>query len=292
MYDQVLKFGAYIVDGLRQYKQPVLIYIPPYAELRGGSWVVVDSTINPLCIEMYADKESRGGVLEPEGTVEIKFRKKDLTKAMRRMDPVYRKLVEQLGSAPPSEKERQDLEGRLRAREELLLPIYHQVAVQFADLHDTPGRMLEKGVVSDVLEWKTARAFLYWRLRRLLLEDQVRQEILRACGELSHVHIQSMLRRWFVETEGAVKAYLWDNNQAVVRWLEQHWQAGDGARSTIRENIKYLKRDSVLKTIRGLVQENPEVAMDCIVYLSQHISPAERAQVAQLLSTLESPAST
>lgn len=59
MYDQVLKFGAYIVDGLRQYQQPVLIYIPPYAELRGGSWVVVDPTINPLCIEMYADKESR-----------------------------------------------------------------------------------------------------------------------------------------------------------------------------------------------------------------------------------------
>ena len=59
MYDQVLKFGAYIVDGLRQYKQPILIYIPPYGELRGGSWVVLDSTINPLCIEMYADKESR-----------------------------------------------------------------------------------------------------------------------------------------------------------------------------------------------------------------------------------------
>lgn len=59
MYEQMLKFGAYIVDGLRQYKQPILTYIPPYAELRGGSWVVLDSTINPLCIEMYADKESR-----------------------------------------------------------------------------------------------------------------------------------------------------------------------------------------------------------------------------------------
>lgn len=59
MYDQVLKFGAYIVDSLRQYKQPIIIYIPPYAELRGGSWVVVDSSINPLYIEMYADKESR-----------------------------------------------------------------------------------------------------------------------------------------------------------------------------------------------------------------------------------------
>lgn len=52
------------------------------------------------------------------------------------------------GSAQLSEQDRRDLEGRLKAREELLLPIYHQVAVQFADLHDTPGRMLEKGVVS------------------------------------------------------------------------------------------------------------------------------------------------
>ncbi|XP_053444554.1 acetyl-CoA carboxylase 2 isoform X1 [Nycticebus coucang] len=292
MYDQVLKFGAYIVDGLRKYTQPILIYIPPYAELRGGSWVVIDATINPLCIEMYADKDSRGGVLEPEGTVEIKFRKKDIIKSMRRLDPVYKKLVEQLGAPELSEKERKDLDGRLKAREDMLLPIYHQVAVQFADLHDTPGRMLEKGVISDILEWKTARTFLYWRLHRLLLEDQVRQEILRSSGQMSHVHIQSMLRRWFVESEGAVKAYLWDNNQVVVRWLEQHWQAEDGPHSIIRENIRCLKHDSVLKTIQGLVQENPEVAMDCVMYLSQHISPAERAQVAHLLSTLESPAST
>ncbi|XP_045152620.1 acetyl-CoA carboxylase 2 [Echinops telfairi] len=292
MYDQVLKFGAYIVDGLRQYKQPILIYIPPFAELRGGSWVVLDSTINPLCIEMYADRESRGGVLEPEGTVEIKFRTKDLVKTIRRIDPTYQKLMEQLGMSDLSDKARKDLESQMKAREDLLLPIYHQVALQFADLHDTPGRMLEKGVISDILDWKTARTFLYWRLRRLLLEDQVRQEVLRASGELSHVHVQSMLRRWFMETEGAVKAYLWDNNEVVVRWLEQHWQVEDGQQSTIRENIKYLKRDSALKSIRSLVQENPEVALDCLIHLSQQVSPAERAQVIHLLTTLESPAST
>ena len=38
-----------------------------------------------------------GGVLEPEGTVEIKFRKKDLVKTMRRVDPVYMGLAEKLG---------------------------------------------------------------------------------------------------------------------------------------------------------------------------------------------------
>lgn len=36
-------------------------------------------------------------MLEPEGTVEIKFRRKDLVKTMRRVDPVYTSLAERLG---------------------------------------------------------------------------------------------------------------------------------------------------------------------------------------------------
>uniref|UniRef100_A0A670JIU8 acetyl-CoA carboxylase n=1 Tax=Podarcis muralis TaxID=64176 RepID=A0A670JIU8_PODMU len=148
MYDQVLKFGAYIVDSLRQFKQPALVYIPPHAELRGGSWVVIDPTINPLHMELYADKESRGGILEAEGTVEIKFRRKELLKTMRRIDATYARIAEQLGSLRLSAEEHKELEKQLKAREDYLLPIFHQVAVQFADLHDTPGRMQEKGVVT------------------------------------------------------------------------------------------------------------------------------------------------
>jgi len=49
-----------IVDALQSYKQPILIYIPPYAELRGGSWVVIDPSINQDQMEMYADPTSRG----------------------------------------------------------------------------------------------------------------------------------------------------------------------------------------------------------------------------------------
>uniref|UniRef100_A0A3B3QW45 acetyl-CoA carboxylase n=1 Tax=Paramormyrops kingsleyae TaxID=1676925 RepID=A0A3B3QW45_9TELE len=291
MYDQVLKFGAYIVDSLREFHQPVLVYIPPHAELRGGSWVVIDPTINPLYMELYADRESRGGVLEPEGTVEIKFRKKDLLKTMRRIDQIYFRLVEQLGSPELPEEERKDLEAKLREREEFLLPIYHQVAVQFVDLHDTPGRMQEKGVITDILDWKNARVFFYWRLRRLLLEEVVKSEILCANKELSDGHIQSMLRRWFVETEGTVKAYLWDNNQVVVEWLEKQLAEDDGMRSAIRENIKYLKRDYALKHIRSLVQANPEVAMDCIIHMSQNITSSQRAKISHLLATMDSTAS-
>ncbi|NWS39599.1 ACACB carboxylase, partial [Probosciger aterrimus] len=172
-------------------------------------------------------------------------------------------------------------------REELLLPMYYQVAVHFADLHDTPGRMQEKGVITDILEWKNARSFLYWRLRRLLLEEVVKAEVLKANSELSHIHIQSMLRRWFMETEGAEKGYLWDTNQVVVEWLEKHMQEDESTQSAIRENIKYLKRDYVLKHIRSLVQTNPEVTMDCIIQIAQHLTPAQKAQVVHVLSTVD-----
>lgn len=115
--------------------------------------------------------------MEAEGTVEIKFRRKDLLKTMRRLDSVYAGLAEQLGkfqSSPCSiilrflrplqyevnalmlrlaspdlpDKQSRELESKLKAREEFLLPIYHQVAVQFVELHDTPGRMQEKGVIT------------------------------------------------------------------------------------------------------------------------------------------------
>jgi hypothetical protein len=52
------------------------------------------------------------------------------------------------GTPELSPTERKELESKLKEREEFLIPIYHQVAVQFADLHDTPGRMQEKGVIN------------------------------------------------------------------------------------------------------------------------------------------------
>ena len=44
----------------------------------------------------YADAGVRGGVLEAEGMVEIKFRKPDLLATMHRIDPVIAKLKARL----------------------------------------------------------------------------------------------------------------------------------------------------------------------------------------------------
>ena len=46
----------------------------------------------------HTDKESRGGVLEPEGTVEIKFKAKDLVRTMARLDSTYSELQGRLKS--------------------------------------------------------------------------------------------------------------------------------------------------------------------------------------------------
>ena len=96
----------------------------------------------------YDDESvSRGGVLEPEGTVEIKFRYKDLSKMMHRLDPTCERIKEKLASPELSRAERIVLDQEMKVREELLMPIYRQAAVLFADLHDTAGRMQEKGVI-------------------------------------------------------------------------------------------------------------------------------------------------
>lgn len=56
--------------------------------------MVVDPTINPEAMEMYADPAARGGVLEPEGTVEIKYRRKKIEETMSRLDPEYIRIKE------------------------------------------------------------------------------------------------------------------------------------------------------------------------------------------------------
>ena len=48
MYNEVLKYGSYIVDALVKYEQPVFVYIPPHGELRGGSWVC-----HSICLHVY-----------------------------------------------------------------------------------------------------------------------------------------------------------------------------------------------------------------------------------------------
>jgi hypothetical protein len=68
-------------------------------DLRRYTWVVIDSSINPEQMEFYASDASRGGVLEPEGVVDIKFRREDLVKAMKRTCPAMQRLADTAGGS-------------------------------------------------------------------------------------------------------------------------------------------------------------------------------------------------
>ena len=155
------------------------MYLPPGAELRGGAWVVVDHMINPDQVEMYADPTARGGVLEPEGLAEVKYREKNLLKTMHRL-----------------ERALPDDAGARRAREKALLPAYKQAAVEFIDMHDKPDRMLAKGVLSGVVPWAQARAFFYWRLKRRVMEQEIFGLMRAADPGLAAPACRALLDQW------------------------------------------------------------------------------------------------
>jgi acetyl-CoA carboxylase/biotin carboxylase 1 len=136
MYDEVLKQGSKIVDGLSAYKQPVSVYIVPNGELRGGAWVVLDPSINPEQMEMYADVDARAGVLEAEGIVEIKMRRDKILMLMERLDPTYASLKQDSKDSSKSVDQRAAATAALTTREKLLQPTYKQIALLYADLHE------------------------------------------------------------------------------------------------------------------------------------------------------------
>ena len=64
------------------------------------------------------------------------------------------------------------MEMAVRAREQALLPVYRQMATRFAQMHDSPVRMVAKGVLRGIVPWHQARPFLTARLRRRCVPSQ------------------------------------------------------------------------------------------------------------------------
>ena len=148
MHNMVLKFGSMIVDELQQYKQPVIIYILPNGELRGGSWVVLDSKINSEQIGLFSDVLGRGNILEPEGLTAIKLRKDKQLK-------MYKQMFDVNATEIPKEKS----------------SIMLQIAEYYAGLHDTPERMKHVGVIKDIVGWEDARDYFGKYLENELLKE-------------------------------------------------------------------------------------------------------------------------
>ena len=219
MYDEMLKQGSKIVDGLSSYRQPVFVHIPPAGELRGGSWVVVDSAVNANgMIEMSADiNSSRGGVLEASGLVEIKFRADKQRATMERLDPVYARLAAAVRDTP--DNMRADALAALAERERLIAPFFHAIATEYADAHDRAGRMLATGVLRHALPWAHTRRYFYWRARRRLAETRACAALRRADPALDEAAAEAAV-------QAAARYSADDDDDAkVVDLLDRHADA-------------------------------------------------------------------
>merc|ERR1712100_328305 len=100
-------------------------------------------------MEFYAANDARGGVLEPAGTASIKYRDNEIRKTAHRVDHVLLKLDKELQNIDEERdyEKKKELEKQVLQREKLVFGVFRQIAVHFADLHDTPGRMERKGVI-------------------------------------------------------------------------------------------------------------------------------------------------
>ncbi|QWU87678.1 hypothetical protein CA3LBN_001943 [Candidozyma haemuli] len=261
MFNEVLKYGSYIVDALVDFKQPIFTYIPPHGELRGGSWVVVDPTINADMMEMYADVESRAGVLEPEGMVGIKYRRDKLLATMGRLDPEYRELKAQLNGKLDAD-EHAKVGAKLAAREKALMPIYAQISVQFADLHDRSGRMLAKGVIRKEIEWVDARRFFFWRLRRRLNEEYLLKLIGETIKTGSRLERVARLKSWMPTVD-------YDDDEAVSTYIETN-------HAKLQKRIDELKSEQNRHDLHKLFRKDGGAASAAIKDFLSSMSDADR----------------
>ena len=209
--------------------------------------VVVDPTINPDFMEMYADEESRGGVLEPEGIVNIKYRKDKQLETMARLDATYGDLRRQIADKSISAEKQNEIKAKMTEREQLLLPVYSQISLQFADLHDRAGRMEAKNTIRHPIQWKNARRFFYWRLRRRLNEEIVLRSMATSSARGPATRSNNLRN---VQAWTGISDYD-RNDRAVATWFEENKQV-------IKSKVEALKVEGVSFEMTALLGTDKE----------------------------------
>jgi acetyl-CoA carboxylase/biotin carboxylase 1 len=123
MYDSVLKYGSYIVDALNKFKQNIMVY--NYGEIRGGVWVVLDSSVNEN-ISFFSSTTAIAGIVEPTAVT-----------------TVMNKLVDKVEQHLHVDHERAK-----------------QICTEFVSLHDDSRSLLRKGIIRDIVEFKKFKLYI------------------------------------------------------------------------------------------------------------------------------------
>lgn len=225
-------------------------------------------------MEMYADEDARGGVLEPEGIVNIKYRKDKQLETMARLDPEYGALRKQLADKSLSAEQLSQIKAKATAREELLLPVYMQVSLQFADLHDRAGRMKAKNVIRQSLVWRESRRFFYWRVRRRVNEEYILKRMAAASKNpltTSRVRNMEILGAWT-----GIPNFLFADKE-VAMWYEEN-------RKIVHEKVEALKTEGVAFDVASLLRSNGMGGLKGVQQVLSMLPATEREEALKFLS--------
>lgn len=242
---------------------------------------MVDPTINPEQMEMYADEDARGGVLEPEGIVNIKYRRDKQLDTMARLDPTYAQLRAQLADKNMSPEQTSAVKLKMTEREKSLGPVYMQIALQFADLHDRAGRMEAKGAIRMPLRWQNARRFFYWRLRRRLSEEVLLKRLAGAAANAA-TNVTStankennlnLLKSW----TGFLDAEFDKDDRKVGEWYESH-------RKDIYSKIDAVKTEGISQKVAELLMSNKEGGLKGVKEVLSLVPTSEREALVKYLT--------
>jgi acetyl-CoA carboxylase/biotin carboxylase 1 len=247
-------------------------------------------------MEMYADEDARGGVLEPEGIVGIKFRRDKQLDTMARLDPTYGELRRSLEDTSLTKEQLSEIKTKMAAREEQLLPVYMQIALQFADLHDRAGRMQAKNTIRQALKWQNARRFFYWRLRRRLSEELIVKRMVTAAPSpaprtgsagaipatgVTHPTIESAraihlknLRAW----TGLLDDEFEHDDQKVAMWYEEN-------KKLVQSKVEALRTEGVASEVAQLLIGNKEGGLLGVQQVLSMLPVEERESVLKYLSS-------
>lgn len=224
-------------------------------------------------MEMYADEDARGGVLEPEGIVGIKFRKEKQLEVMARLDPTYGELKAKIADTSLSAEQLQEVKAKMNEREQLLLPVYMQISLQYADLHDRAGRMQAKNTIRKALQWQNARRFFYWRLRRRLNEEYVLKRMIQSTAKDLQSRATSLktLEAW----SGIPKFS--EDDMSVAMWYEEN-------RKDVHSKIEALKAESIAYDVAALMRSNKDGGLKGVAQVLSMLPVEEKEEVLKWLA--------
>ena len=202
-----------------------------------------------------------------------RYRLKDIAATMRREDPDLVKLAAAHAAESDSAKKAEIIKA-MKLREGKILPIYQQIAVQFADLHDTPGRMAAAGVIKQQVNWDRSRSYFYWRLRRRLAEFQIRRQVCKYDPSLTPVQASATLEAWFVES--GMPAEDWKESRKVLSWIADKQQY-------LRQKLDDLRIASAATKAADLAMSCPEGAAQGVVQAFQQMDTVQQEVLRQQL---------